>query len=470
MNESALVEAARSRLEAIDFEMLAEAGFRRDRSRYFLNIAYPSMQAMRPVDAPTIYPPEQPDPTAERAVALYVHVPFCTSNCSYCHYYKEFDKPEYKVDQFIDAVGAELAMHRRSLGRISVRSMYFGGGTPSYMTPSQIDRIFTVIGEQVDVVPGAEVSFEVHPESSDDNRLERLIGNGVNRLNIGIESFDDTLLRSENRRHTRAQALGALARARTMGLDNINIDLIYGLRGQTVPMWEDTLRTIGDIAPASATLYYLRLKAKTTEYNRFIRHPEQFPSEQELLLMHAMSFEHLENQLGYTQRPVDWFTRDSKYFHVYQDHNWRRSDETELLGLGPSAYSYINGWQYYNVNHTDTYIDDINQGRLPVWRGEKLEGIERLRRTVMLGIKIGMDRPAFARTYGVDAVDAFPAEWQTLSDLGLVSVRPNSIELTYAGKLLADEVGQAFYSATMKQRMEQVEPHLISTTWPVINK
>lgn len=470
MNESALAEAARSHLEAIDFEILAEAGFRRDRTRYFLNIAYPSMQAMRPVDASTIYPPEEADSTAERAVALYVHVPFCTSNCSYCHYYKEFDKPEYKVDQFIDAVGAELAMHRRSLGRISVRSMYFGGGTPSYMTPSQIDRIFTVIGEQIDVVPGAEVSFEVHPESSDDNRLERLMGNGVNRLNIGIESFDDALLRSENRRHTRAQALGALARARTMGLDNINIDLIYGLRGQTVPMWEDTLRTIGDIAPASATLYYLRLKAKTAEYNRFIRHPEQFPSEQELLLMHAMSFEHLESQLGYTQRPVDWFTRESKYFHVYQDHNWRRSDETELLGLGPSAYSYINGWQYYNVNHTDTYIDDINQGRLPVWRGEKLEGIERLRRTVMLGIKIGMDRPAFARTYGVDVVDAFPAEWQTLSDLGLVSVRPNSIELTYAGKLLADEVGQAFYSATMRQRMEQVEPHLISTTWPVINK
>jgi len=446
----------------------------RDRGGYFLNIAYPSMQAMETVIEEQIYPETDngvDDSKSEgRNVALYVHVPFCSAECYYCHYYKEFKKPEDKVDSFLDGVESELETHESNLESINARSVYIGGGTPSYLTPDQMDRLFGIIKARVSIEDGAEVSFEMHPESSDEDRLAVLNAHGVNRINIGVESFDDRLLAAENRRHTRQQAIEALERARAAGFPNVNIDFIYGLKGQTIPIWEDTLNTIADLRPSSATLYYLRLKRGTPEYKLYAKYPEKFPTEEDLLTMHAMTFERLEGDLGYTQNPVDWFIRDPKYFHTYQDHNWRKSDETALLGIGPSAYSYMNGWQYYNVNDTDQYLAAVNQGKIPVWRGGKLEGDERMRRTIMLGIKMGMDRRNFQNTYGEDVVDAFPREWEALSDLGLVEVQPEAVVLTYKGKLLADEVGKTFYSEEMRQRMAQVDPHIVSTTWPQINK
>jgi|GEM_PF-321720 len=468
--DSDLVQRARDKLDSLPLAEAAAAGYARDRSGYFLNIAYPSMQAMEGVSADQVFPSAEASETGKSDVALYVHVPFCSAECSYCHYYKEFRKPESKVDAFLEGIEAELEVHSGNLGLMNARSVYIGGGTPSYLTPPQMERLFAIIRSRVSIEDSAEVSFEMHPESSDDERLAVLAANGVNRISLGIESFSDQLLLSENRRHTRQEAIDALNRARALGFSNINFDLIYGLKGQTIAGWEDTLDTIGALQPSSATLYYLRIKRSTPEYNLFRLHPERFPTDEALMLMHAMTFEHLEGDLGYTQNPVDWFIKDPKYFHTYQDHNWRKSDETELLGIGPSAYSYMNGWQYYNINDTDKYLQQVSQGKLPVWRGEHLEGDERMRRTIMLGIKMGMDRRHFQDTYDADVVDTFPGEWDMLSRLGLVEVGPDSVMLTYMGKLLADEVGKTFYSDQMRQRMATVDPHMVSTTWPQINK
>ena len=466
---SSLVKRAQERLATLPLDEAAAAGFIRDRGKYFLNIAYPSMQAMPEVHQHDVYPAEHMSPDG-RDVALYVHVPFCTAECYYCHYYKEFRQSGDRVDAYLDGVEVELAQHRKRLGPIRAQSVYIGGGTPSYLQPSQIERLFDSIRSNVSLAEGAEVSFEAHPESTDKERLATLRANGVNRLNIGIESFEDSLLAAENRRHTAQEALSAIALAETFGFKSVNLDLIYGLKDQTVAMWEHTLDVMAGLAPTSATMYYLRLKQKTPEHSLYKKSPERFPSEKDVLLMHAMNFERMESELGYIQKPVDWYIRDSSYFHTYQDHNWRRSDETELLGVGASAYSYMNGWQYYNVNHTGRYLEALAAGNLPIWRGEFLDQEEKMRRTVMLGIKMGMDRAGFQRTYGIDVVEAFPDEWQSLQDLGLTSITADQVELTDMGKLLADEVGQAFYSEPMRARMEAVDPGLVSTTWPNLNK
>lgn len=145
------------------------------------------------------------------------------------------------------------------------------------------------------------------------------------------------------------------------------------------------------------------------------------------------------------------------------------------MGIGPSAYSYVGGvdgvggWQYYNVNDTKKWQDALKRGELPIWKGEHLTGDEPMRRTVMLGIKMGMDRSAFVKTYGIDVVDAFAKTWERLKNLGLVEIKSESIDLTYAGKLFADEVGQQFYSDAMKRRMAAIDPELVSTTWPQFN-
>lgn len=465
--DSALVSQARARLETLPLEVLRDAGIYRDRS-YFLNISYPSMQAMPEVSPGQVLgdPKEGVDGST---TAVYVHVPFCTAECYYCHYYKKFRQDSDAVEEYMGAAVNELSMQAERRGGIEAASLYFGGGTPSYLTPDQMDRFLTSIEKTITVPEGIEFSYEVHPESSDEERLAVLHSHGVNRINIGVESFNDRVLTGENRRHTAAEAIEAYERARSARFDSVNLDLIYGLRGQTVAEWERNLQVIGELGPNSTTMYYLRLKKGTPEYQLWRKDPESFPTDTELLLMHAMNFEYMEGQLGYTQNPVDWFIRDSRFFHQYQDHNWRRSDEIELLGIGPSAYSYSNGWQYYNVNDTGRYQGAVREGRFPIWRGEHLEGDEPLRRTIMLGIKMGINREIFERTYGVDVIAQFEKEWERLVSLGLVNVSESVVSLTYAGKLFADEVGQQFYSDEMKRRMARVDPELISTTWPQFN-
>lgn len=463
---SSLMLKAAARVEALPLQQIRQAGIWRDRSTYFLNIAYPSMQAMAKVK------PEQVtscDAKTGRTVALYVHVPFCTAECFYCHYYKEFAKSPDYVDGYLEAIEQELDMQEKRFGSLQAASVYIGGGTPSYMNPDQIDRLLSSIKRYVALQEGIEISFEMHPESVTEDRLAVLSKYGVNRINIGVESFNDAILKKENRRHTAANAVAAFELVKATGFQNINLDLIYGLKGQTVTLWEEDLDQVAALQPTSTTMYYLRLKRGTPEYFYWRRDPSTFPTDYELLLMHAMNVERMEGELGYTQNPVDWFIKDPSFFHTYQDHNWRKTDEIELLGIGPSAYSYVGGWQYYNVNDTRKWQTILKRGKLPIWKGEYLTGDEPMRRTVMLGMKMGMDRPAFAQTYGIDVVDAFPETWERLANLGLVEIKPESVDLTYTGKLLADEVGQQFYSDTMKRRMATIDPVLVSTTWPQFN-
>ncbi len=464
---SSLVLRAKNKLQSLPLQQIKEAGIRRDRSTYFLNIAYPSMQAMNDVTAAEVV--SSNTKTKGNTVALYTHVPFCTAECYYCHYYKKFDQSQGHIDEYLDGIERELEIQERRFGGLKAASVYIGGGTPSYMNAEQINKLFISIKSHVTIPPGTEISFEMHPESVTDDRLAVLEKYGVNRINIGVESFTDVLLAHENRRHTSADAVAAFQRVRAAGFRNINLDLIYGLKGQTVSMWEESLDQIAKLKPESTTMYYLRLKRGTPEYKLWKKDFSAFPTNYELFLMHAMSFERMEGELGYTQNPTDWFIKDSSFFHTYQDHNWRKTDETDLLGIGPSAYSYVGGWQYYNVNDTEKWQNVLKRGELPIWKGEHLIGDEPMRRTVMLGIKMDIDRPTFIKTYGTDVVNAFSGTWEELANLGLVEINPEFIGLTYVGKLFADEVGQQFYSDAMKRRMAAVNPELISTTWPQFN-
>lgn len=471
-SESEFVTACRRTLEGLPIARIKEAGFTRERSKYFLNIAYPSMQAMQEVSAQTVHP--EPD-ESEKKVAVYVHVPFCTAECYYCHYYKLFRKSEAEVERFLDALVAELAQYNALYPRMRAESIYIGGGTPSYLTVKQTERLFSELRKNIALEPGAEVSFEMHPETCETAKLEALLDCGVTRLSMGIESLDDELLMSENRRHTAKEALAAVSAARSacsngQTFQTINIDFIYGLRGQTIENWEKTIDQIRQLQPDSLTAYYLRLKHGTPEYRLWKSDPGTFPSDDDLLLMHVMNFEMFERHMEYIQNPVDWFIKSDGHSHVYQDHNWRKSDQTQLLGVGPSAYSYVNGWQYYNINDTAKYIGAISESRLPIWKGEFLDKEESARRTLMLGMKLGMDRRFFSAIYGFDVVNGFAKQWELLSSLGLVNITNDTIALTYLGKLFADEVGQFFYSAKMARRMSEVDSQLISTTWPQFNR
>lgn len=454
----------------LDLAALVKENFKRDRREYFLNISYPSLQAMQPIESGSIFnAAEKPEPSKVREVAVYVHIPFCTANCHYCHYFKTFNKSEAYVNTYLDSLEREVSMYAKMLGNLQAGSVYIGGGTPSYLSPAQIRRLFAVLNKYVTIAEGTEISFEVHPENANTALFQVLKESGVNRINIGVETFDDKILAQERRRHTVQQAVDAYDLAMQHGYDNINLDLIYGLKGQTLDIWETNLHYIAELRPASACMYYLRLKKGTSEYKAFQQYPDLFPTEDELLLMHIMSFESMDD-IGYRQDTVDWFIREICYFHVYQDQNWQKTDRTELLGLGASAYSYLNGIQYYNINDIDIYNTQLHSGAWPIWKGEYLSSKdERMRRALMLGLKSRVSRAYFGDVFGVDVVDQFSETFEKLTRLGLVHIGPEFVDLTYRGKLFADEVGREFYSDAMRRRMKEVPPELISTTFKFLN-
>jgi coproporphyrinogen III oxidase-like Fe-S oxidoreductase len=185
--------------------------------------------------------------------------------------------------------------------------------------------------------------------------------------------------------------------------------------------------------------------------------------------MHASTLEHMA-RAGYTQHIVDWFFRDNKFFHSYQQHNWQRTDAITLLGIGASAYSYVDGLQYYNVNDIGEYCRRVNEHRLPIERGEDLPTVEeQMRRALMLGLKFVIDRVEWRNLYGCDVVNTFFDEMALLRKLHLISINDSFVQLTDNGSLFADEIGQLFYSATIRHRMNLVQPTRRSTTLPHIN-
>ena len=463
--ESQLIKKAHGIQRQLPIQEVYGAGIGRSRDAYFLNIAYPSLQAMDVLQPQTI---TDAIPTIGHKVALYIHIPFCTRLCYYCHYYKVFGAGQGLVESYLSALFKEIELYADIFGRLEAASVYIGGGTPSYLEPDQMKRLFHHIRRDLVVLLGTEITFEMHPESVTRDRLEALRACGVNRISMGVESFDDEILTSENRGHTSDEAVRAYETIRHAGFDNINLDLIYGLRRQTVSVWEQNLAQIAELMPASMCAYYLRVKTSTPDAKLYLAGADGFPSEEDLLLMHIMTCEAMK-ELEYDQPIVDWFVRSAKHFHQYQDHNWRQTDRVPLLGLGASAYSYLGGVQYYNINDITKYIAQLKEGTLPVWKGEVLPPHERMRRTAVLGLKMGIDRGEFASTYGVDFCKQFSATTEQLEKLGLLEITPQSVRLSYLGALFADEVCRKFYSPTVRKRMAAVDPLLISTTHPRFN-
>lgn len=459
-----ILEAAQKFKHDLPLPAIEKAGLLRKRDDYFLNISYPSLQAMAPL-APSEVEHKYRFSDRVHDIALYVHVPFCSGLCRYCHYYKVVGRGQ-QVDRLLNALSRELAMYDAMSPKLRAKSIYVGGGTPSLLSLSQIERLFSNICETVEIDVNAEVSFEVHPEHASPELFQRLKTVGVTRINIGVESFNDDILKHENRRHTSHQAVEAVTLARREGFSNINIDLIYGLPYQTPADWVETLQTAASLRPASICAYYLRIKETTPMFKTYLRDPEIFPTEDEVLLMHASTLE-LMRRAGYSQSIVDWFFADPNQSHRYQMHNWLMTDAVALMGLGPSAYSYIDGLQYYNVNDLDEYIARVENDASPIHRGENLTGLEeRIRRSLMLGIKCGIDQSYCRDTFGIDVEQMFAAEFELLHELGLISISAGRIELTPAGSLFADEIGQMFYSANIRERMKTIKSTVISTTLP----
>ena len=460
-SRNVLVEKAKRWIDRLDISELYRNGIERSLSDYEFITGYPPALTLPAITQADIFPesPSIRGTSPEKEISLYIHIPFCTGLCTYCHYVRKARATHLEVDSYLEAVKAELKMLKKALQvqRLTASSLYIGGGTPTYLSGKQIVSLMEAVQESVEIAPGAEFTCEASPETATEGKLKALKSIGVSRLSLGIQSLnDDILLQVCDRRHNAQKALSAIEQARLMGFNNINVDLMYGLPDQTLYHWESTLNKLLELLPESITIYHLRLNPGTPMLNTYQEDPGRFPDQEGILIMQMMATLKLEESSYRQSKNVGWFALSPDYEYQQQEHKWKNK---EFAGIGVSAYSYLNGCYCFNHRQMDRYFQAIKENLLPVWKGKKLSQEEEMRRTMVLGIKLtpGVDKSAFKTTFGCTVEDVFSETLQHLTKLGLITITPAAVKLTEKGRLFSDEVSTEFYTKAERDFLQNMK-------------
>ncbi len=367
-------------------------------------------------------------------IALYIHFPFCRRRCGYCSFVS-YQGGEAEIPVYLKALNAEMA--RRSGGH-GVRSIFFGGGTPSLLSTGQVGDILSTAGSLFAVDPGAEITIEVNPGMVGGEYLGSLRELGVDRLSLGVQSLNDRELELLGRIHTGAEAKDAVRLARGSGFANLNLDLIYGLPGQTPGDWRKTLEEAIDMGPEHLSLYALSLEAGApmAEAIESKRLPaidpdlaaEQYELAEDLLLKHG----YLHYEISNWARP-GWECRHNVTY-------WRN---LPYLGVGVGAHSYLNCHRIANTKSLEGYIAAFSGREPPVPDlDEEIVPDLELAETVILGLRLGDGVCAddIRSRFGIDILARYRPQIEEMAGFGLLVSAGSRLQLTRRGRLLSNEV------------------------------
>lgn len=368
------------------------------------------------------------------APGLYIHIPFCRTKCPYCDFYSV--TATGLVETFLAALSKEMGLYRGVYAKFD--TIYLGGGTPSLLYPHQIEALIDRIRTCFALLPDPEVTLEMNPAdwSRDDLRLAREAG--VNRLSVGVQSFNDAELDFLGRRHTAAQAAATLENARNAGFDNISVDLMYSLPGQDWTDWQHSLERALEFSPPHLSCYELELKGGTPLGRRADRGEVMTPGEDSLRDFFIRTSEFLENS-GYVHYEISNFAagmdRASRHNQKYWDH-------TGYLGLGPSAHSFNGSRRWWNHASIQGYLEDIDAGKAPVAGSEVLSADQLRMEAVFLALRThnGIDVEEMRMKYGYDLLKEKKNELNQLIRAGLAEISGGHIRLTRNGMAVADSL------------------------------
>ena len=451
--------AAKAALHRVDLERLTEFGIYRRPLEYYLVGTYPPIKAMDPVT------PEEVFVEAAHDFNVYVHVPFCETRCTFCHFTKEINPRAERVTRYLDALQADVDVVCATLGAPPrAHTIYLGGGTPSYLLPTQLEGLFTHLARRLDVTPDAEITFELHPGvvrcADCDDRLRVMTSFGVNRVAFGVQSMDDRVLRNLNRGHARAEVFMLLDILHRHGVDNVSLDLMFGLPYQTLENWYATLIDLLDAGVTKFNVFPLMFKMSDPITQRYRRQPEIFPDGQTRLLMHFMG-EHVFAARGFKRGPVFYYALADTHSRQ-QESKFENIEHENLLPFGVSGFGYVGHTQYFNQCDIDQYMASVMAGRPPVWLGHTLSVAERMRRFVMFAIRAhGVSRAWFVEQYGTEPAEAFPAEFHLLQELGLLHEVDRVWRLTDIGVAHVDGIGMLFASDAVKERIRRTNSTIL---------
>jgi len=382
-------------------------------------------------------------------LGLYLHIPFCRKRCKFCYFKVYTDVKAAEVQRYVDALCSEISLVSQLpvMSERPFRFVYFGGGTPSFLSPKQLTKLADRLREHITWDGAEEVTFECEPGTLSETKVKTLREEmGVTRLSLGVENFSDELLELNGRAHLSKEVHRAWQWIEDADFPNVNIDLISGMVGETWDNWRENVRRTLELSPESVTIYQMELPYNTVFSKDILGNQTESPvadwDTKRSWVKYA--FEQFQDA-GYSVSSAYTVVKDpSKVNFSYRDNLWMGAD---LLATGVASFGHANGVHYQNLPDLDRYYQAIeSKNQLPLGRGFVPTTHQRLVREMILLLKRGyLDATYFRNKFGVEIQTVFKEQWDSLVGSGDVVISGDSIELTNTGLLRVDGLLSTFF-------------------------
>ncbi|HEY0655942.1 MAG TPA: radical SAM family heme chaperone HemW [Chryseosolibacter sp.] len=370
---------------------------------------------------------------------IYFHIPFCKQACHYCDFH--FSTNLSIREDLVEAMVKELHLQQHYLTGEQIETIYFGGGTPSLIPVSNLRSLIATVKDQFNVKEDAEITLECNPDDLSTAHLDEFFRIGVNRLSIGIQTFDDEVLRFLNRAHTAIEATEAVIRSRQAGFTNISIDLIYAIPGQTQGDWLQNIKRAIDLNPEHISAYNLTIEPQTV-FGNWSKRGKLQPVVDDAAAAQLEALVSILAEAGYQQYEVSNFCKpgfESRHNSSY----WQRK---AYLGIGPSAHSYNRATRQYNVRNNHAYVKALRSGTVPFER-EELKRDDQVNEYLLTTLRTvwGANLQVMRDDYGYDLLNDQKTYIQYLLSNGLATLDEHVLKLTQKGKMMADKISSDLF-------------------------
>jgi len=376
------------------------------------------------------------------SIGLYIHVPFCIKKCNYC------DFISYPYDaglaaSYVCALQQEMAAHVQNMPSENreVKSLYLGGGTPTTLSGGQLAAIVESCRRHFTVAPDAEITVECNPCTVDLAKFSQLHEAGVNRISIGVQAHQHKLLTLLGRIHSWREVEEAVKNSKRAGFDNISFDLIFGIPGQSVRNWQETMDRVLELSPQHISAYNLKIEPDTP-LHRDMTAGYLVPCDEDLELEMYWNTIDVLTRAGFNHYEISNFGlpgREAKHNLIY----WLNR---EYLGLGPAAHSMLEARRFSNIESVEIYISKLQKGETVIGSTHLLSREEQMSETVFLGLRMidGLELDIFEQEYGQSIFTVYHTQINKLTSMGLLELAENRLKLTATGLPLANVVFAEF--------------------------
>jgi oxygen-independent coproporphyrinogen III oxidase len=416
---------------------------------FFFVANYPPFSIWGPQHVPAFRAALDRPAAPDTRLGLYLHIPFCRKRCKFCYFRVYTDKNSSDVEVYMDALSREIALYAHGHEGLKGRQfefVYFGGGTPSFLSNQQLERLIERINQHWTWSAAKEVTFECEPGTLKESKLQTIKNIGVTRLSLGVEHFDDEILSNNGRAHKSPEIFRAYEWIRNIGFPQVNIDLIAGMLGETEDKWKRTVEKAVAMDADSVTIYQMEVPFNTKIAKESRAHGDAetpIASWAEKRAWVDYAFRQFESA-GYVVSSAYTLVKPQRHAgFVYRDSLWHGAD---LVGTGVASFGHFQGIHYQNVDTWEQYVDRLRRGELPVNRALPVSDHQRLIREMILQLKTGkIDAGYFREKFGEEILREFADEYRSLVEEGFAEVEGDEIKVTRQGLLGVDSLLSRFF-------------------------